>query len=177
MSQGHSPATPLLSSLKLTALVTSPCRDARSVRPLCPSVTASVTSPCRDARSVRPSCPSVTASVTSPCVWTHGLCVRCSTARRDIVMFLTGTDAQTERPYRESFCFVDNYSSRLCASLQRDTRIIVTRQVVTRCGVVSQLLLLLRRISSMRPICVPLVTMIENLPAPSFTITKQAFTS
>ena len=75
MSQGHSPATPLLFWLKLTALVTSPCRDARSVRPSCPSVTASVTSPCRDARSVRPLCQKLQ-------------CLALST-----------TDAQTERPY------------------------------------------------------------------------------
>ncbi len=36
-------------------------------------------------------------------VGTHGLCVRCSTARRDIVVFLTWTDAlrldTSERPY------------------------------------------------------------------------------
>ena len=145
----------------------SSCRDAHdsvesegvryvalSGRTIVSSQRESVTSPRRDARSVRPS------------PLNHGCCNALST-----------TDAQTERPYSGSFCFVDNYSSRPSASLQRDTRIIVTRQVVTRCGVVSQLLLLLRRISSMPPICVPLVTMIENLPAPSFTITKQAFTS
>ena len=76
MSQGHSPATPLLSSLKLTALVTSPCRDARSVRPLCPSVTASVKSPCRDARSVRPLCQKLQRPLRRS-VGTHGLCVHC----------------------------------------------------------------------------------------------------
>ena len=142
------------------------CVDARSVRPSPLKATASswfdngrsdrasLQQSSRCVHYVKPIRHPVVDKTKHHPVGTHGLCVRCSTARRDIVVFLTGTDAQTERSYRESFCFVDNYSSRLCASLQRDTRIIVTRQVVTRCGVVSQLLLLLRRISSMHTIYV-----------------------
>ena len=74
---------------------------------------------CRVPRRCTPTSPCFRTPPRRP-VGTHGLCVRCSTARRDIVVVLTGTDAQTERPYKKSSRCVR------CSTARRDIVVVLT---------------------------------------------------
>ena len=101
-----------------------------------------------------------------------------------VSVVLTGTDAQIVRPYK-GLHVNEGYTSRFDTTdaLPLDTPVHpysglhVSEIYVRLICRLSQLLLLLRCISSTHLICTPLATMIVNLPVRPFTITKLVSTS